>query len=133
MGEGGREQHSELICLLDAQVYNFNVPTFGPGVVYDVEQKVRLEQFKWFTDALKTDRLKEYVPAFIEEAEVRITSARVELNGHHDSFRSAQTNSKLRLSRICATSRLQAHAHTHGVSPGLHAYWQVTSSGEPVH
>jgi len=35
----------------DDQVYNFNVPTFGPGVVYDVDQKVRTEQFRFFTEA----------------------------------------------------------------------------------
>ena len=52
------------------QVYNFNVPTFGPGVVYDVDQKVRTEQFRFFTEALKKDRLKKYVPQFVMEAEV---------------------------------------------------------------
>ena len=52
------------------QVYNFNVPTFGPGVVFDVDQKVRTEQFRFFTEALKKDRLKKYVPMFVMEAEV---------------------------------------------------------------
>jgi hypothetical protein len=52
-------------------VYNFNVPTFGKGVVYDVDQKVRTEQFRFFTEALKKDRLKKYVPMFAAEAEVR--------------------------------------------------------------
>lgn len=51
------------------EVYNFNVPTFGPGVVYDVDQKVRTEQFRFFTEALKKDRLKQYVPMFVMEAE----------------------------------------------------------------
>ena len=54
------------------QVYNFNVPTFGPGVVYDVDQKIRTEQFRFFTEALKKDRLKKYVPMFVMEAEVRM-------------------------------------------------------------
>ncbi len=27
-------------CLLAAQVYEFNVPTFGKGVVFDVDHKV---------------------------------------------------------------------------------------------
>jgi cytochrome P450 len=58
-------------------VYNFNVPTFGKGVVYDVDQKVRTEQFRFFTEALKKDRLKKYVPMFAAEAEVR-TSAVVQ-------------------------------------------------------
>lgn len=54
-------------------MYNFNVPTFGKGVVYDVDQKVRTEQFRFFTEALKKDRLKKYVPMFAAEAEVRGT------------------------------------------------------------
>ncbi|KAG1666372.1 hypothetical protein FOA52_007910 [Chlamydomonas sp. UWO 241] len=52
------------------EVYNFNVPTFGPGVIYDVDQKVRTEQFRFFTEALKKDRLKKYVPLFVMEAEM---------------------------------------------------------------
>lgn len=52
------------------QVYNFNVPTFGKGVVYDVDQKTRTEQFRFFTEALKKDRLAKYVPQFVQEAEV---------------------------------------------------------------
>ena len=46
------------------QVYEFNVPTFGKGVVYDVDQKVRSEQFRWVADALRTAKLRTYVPAF---------------------------------------------------------------------
>lgn len=52
------------------QVYDFNVPTFGKGVVYDVDQKVRTEQFRFFAEALKKDRMKKYVPMFAMEAEV---------------------------------------------------------------
>eukprot|EP00775_Hariotina_reticulata_P006190 gene6190-6426_t len=55
--------------LSQTEVYNFNVPTFGKGVVYDVDQKVRTEQFRFFTEALKKDRLKKYVPMFAAEAE----------------------------------------------------------------
>jgi len=55
--------------LSQTEVYNFNVPTFGKGVVYDVDQKVRTEQFRFFTEALKRDRLKKYVPMFAAEAE----------------------------------------------------------------
>lgn len=61
--------HTALVPLV-LQVYNFNVPTFGKGVVYDVDQKVRTEQFRFFTEALKKDRLKKYVPMFAAEAEV---------------------------------------------------------------
>ena len=53
------------------QVYEFNVPTFGKGVVFDVDHKVRAEQFRFFAEALKTSRLKLYVPQFVMEAEVR--------------------------------------------------------------
>nr|QQD79796.1 sterol 14 alpha-demethylase [Prototheca miyajii] len=51
------------------EVYNFNVPTFGPGVVFDVDQRVRSEQFRFVADALKSSKLKTYVPAFHKEAE----------------------------------------------------------------
>ena len=50
------------------------MPTFGPGVVYDVDSRTRVEQFRWFTEALKKERLKTYVPQFISEAEVRTCS-----------------------------------------------------------
>lgn len=51
------------------EVYDFNVPTFGPGVVYDVDVKVRSEQFRIVGDALKSGKLKGYVPQFVEETE----------------------------------------------------------------
>ena len=50
------------------EVYEFNVPTFGPGVVFDVDHKTRAEQFRFFGDALKTARLEKYVPQFVSEA-----------------------------------------------------------------
>ena len=34
------------------EVYNFNVPTFGPGVVYDVDVKIRSEQFRLWCHSL---------------------------------------------------------------------------------
>ncbi|KAG2500972.1 hypothetical protein HYH03_000794 [Edaphochlamys debaryana] len=52
-----------------SEVYDFNVPTFGKGVVFDVDQKIRTEQFRMFTEALTKNRLKAYVPAFNREAE----------------------------------------------------------------
>jgi cytochrome P450 len=52
------------------QVYQFNVPTFGPGVVFDVDYSVRMEQFRFFTEALTVKRLKSYVDFMVEEAEV---------------------------------------------------------------
>ena len=48
----------------EPQVYHFNVPTFGKGVVYDVDQRVRSEQFRFVADALRTAKLRTYVPAF---------------------------------------------------------------------
>ncbi|EFN54386.1 hypothetical protein CHLNCDRAFT_56217 [Chlorella variabilis] len=51
------------------EVYNFNVPTFGYGVVYDVDQRVRSEQFRFVADALRTAKLRTYVPAFKMEAD----------------------------------------------------------------
>jgi sterol 14alpha-demethylase len=50
------------------EVYEFNVPTFGPGVVFDVDHKTRAEQFRFFGDALKSSRLASYVPHFVSEA-----------------------------------------------------------------
>ena len=50
------------------EVYNFNVPTFGKDVVYDVDVKVRAEQFRIVGDSLKSAKLKSYVPMFVQEA-----------------------------------------------------------------
>ena len=52
-------------------MYKFNVPTFGPGVVFDVDVKIRTEQIRFFTESLKSQKLKSYVPQFVSEAEVR--------------------------------------------------------------
>lgn len=46
------------------------MPTFGPGVVFDVDYSVRMEQFRFFTEALTVKRLKSYVDFMVEEAEV---------------------------------------------------------------
>lgn len=51
------------------EVYEFNVPTFGKGVVFDVDHKIRNEQFRFFAEALKSTKLKTYVQLFREEAE----------------------------------------------------------------
>lgn len=69
---------------LRAQVYDFSVPTFGKGVVYDVEQKVRTEQFRFFTEALKKERLKKYVPLFVMEAEVSSLAMHASEEGGRD-------------------------------------------------
>ena len=51
------------------EVYQFNVPTFGRGVVFDVDHTIRREQFRWFAEALKPNRLRMYVDQMIAEAE----------------------------------------------------------------
>ncbi|KAB5564766.1 hypothetical protein DKX38_004820 [Salix brachista] len=55
--------------LSQQEVYQFNVPTFGPGVVFDVDYYIRQEQFRFFTEALRVNRLKGYVDQMVVEAE----------------------------------------------------------------
>lgn len=51
------------------EVYQFNVPTFGPGVVFDVDYSVRMEQFRFFSESLRVTSLKSYVEYMVYEAE----------------------------------------------------------------
>lgn len=46
------------------EVYKFIVPTFGRGVVYDVDAGVMKEQFRMVRDALRPGRLRECVGRF---------------------------------------------------------------------
>ncbi|CAM8950914.1 unnamed protein product [Rhodiola kirilowii] len=55
--------------LSQQEVYQFNVPTFGPGVVFDVDYAVRQEQFRFFTESLRVSKLKGYVDQMVTEAE----------------------------------------------------------------
>ncbi|PKI71579.1 hypothetical protein CRG98_008096, partial [Punica granatum] len=55
--------------LSQQEVYQFNVPTFGPGVVFDVDYTIRQEQFRFFTEALRVTKLKGYVDQMVMEAE----------------------------------------------------------------
>ncbi|KAJ0046127.1 hypothetical protein Pint_05406 [Pistacia integerrima] len=55
--------------LSQQEVYQFNVPTFGPGVVFDVDYSIRQEQFRFFTEALRVNKLKSYVDQMVAEAE----------------------------------------------------------------
>ncbi|XP_075495415.1 obtusifoliol 14-alpha demethylase [Primulina tabacum] len=59
--------------LSQQEVYQFNVPTFGPGVVFDVDYTVRQEQFRFFTEALRVNKLKSYVDQMVVEAEEYFT------------------------------------------------------------
>ncbi|KAK6159565.1 hypothetical protein DH2020_006879 [Rehmannia glutinosa] len=58
--------------LSQQEVYQFNVPTFGPGVVFDVDYTIRQEQFRFFTEALRVNKLKGYVDQMVMEAECYI-------------------------------------------------------------
>ncbi|KAL9232230.1 hypothetical protein vseg_007363 [Gypsophila vaccaria] len=55
--------------LSQQEVYRFNVPTFGPGVVFDVDYSIRQEQFRFFTEALRASKLKGYVDQMVIEAQ----------------------------------------------------------------
>ncbi|XP_074307995.1 sterol 14-demethylase-like [Silene latifolia] len=55
--------------LSQQEVYRFNVPTFGPGVVFDVDYSIRQEQFRFFTEALRANKLKSYVDHMVVEAQ----------------------------------------------------------------
>ncbi|KAH7373474.1 hypothetical protein KP509_17G058700 [Ceratopteris richardii] len=50
------------------EVYQYNVPTFGPGVVFDVDYSVRMEQFRFFSESLRVSSLKGYVEHMVLEA-----------------------------------------------------------------
>ncbi|PWA62477.1 hypothetical protein CTI12_AA363680 [Artemisia annua] len=54
--------------LTQQEVYQFNIPTFGTGVVFDVDYSVRQEQFRFFTEALRVTKLKGYVDMMVSEA-----------------------------------------------------------------
>ncbi len=47
----------------------FNVPTFGKGVVFDVDHVTRAEQFRFFAESLKSNRLRQYVGMMVKEAD----------------------------------------------------------------
>uniref|UniRef100_A0A803MV89 Uncharacterized protein n=1 Tax=Chenopodium quinoa TaxID=63459 RepID=A0A803MV89_CHEQI len=55
--------------LSQREVYQFTVPIFGPGVVYDAVYSVRQEQFHFFEDALRIDNLRGYADAMLEEVQ----------------------------------------------------------------
>lgn len=56
--------------LSQQEVYKYIVPTFGPGVIYDVDYSVRQEQFRFFTESLRVNKLKGYVGQMLIEAQV---------------------------------------------------------------
>lgn len=58
--------HDDLMS--QQEVYGYSVPTFGHDVVFAVDDKVRAEQFKLLSEALKSSKMKDYVPVFVREA-----------------------------------------------------------------
>mmetsp|Transcript_10455 Transcript_10455/g.15923 ORF Transcript_10455/g.15923 Transcript_10455/m.15923 type:complete len:479 (+) Transcript_10455:63-1499(+) len=44
------------------EVYGFMTPVFGKGVVYDAEPKKRMQQMQHMAQALRSNRLKAYIP-----------------------------------------------------------------------
>ena len=59
---------SEMLVVFQ-QVYKFNVPTFGRGVVFDVDHVVRAEQFRFASEILRASRMRTYVGMMVDEAE----------------------------------------------------------------
>lgn len=52
------------------EVSQFTIPTFGPGVAFDVDYATRREQFRFFGDAMKPVKLRTYVGHMVSEVEV---------------------------------------------------------------
>jgi len=53
--------------LSQQEVYDFMLPVFGKGVVYDATKKRRQVQFQTMANGLRSNRLKQYVPKIEEE------------------------------------------------------------------
>ncbi|KAF0924631.1 hypothetical protein E2562_010234 [Oryza meyeriana var. granulata] len=51
------------------EVYQFTIPTFGPGVAFDVDYAIRHEQIQFFADLIKLAKLRTYVEAMVAEVE----------------------------------------------------------------
>ncbi|TVU38390.1 hypothetical protein EJB05_11757, partial [Eragrostis curvula] len=51
------------------EVSQFTIPTFGPGVAFDVDYATRREQFRFFGDAMKPVKLRTYVGHMVREVE----------------------------------------------------------------
>ena len=77
--------------LSQQEVYRFNVPIFGPGVVFDVDYSVRQEQFRFFTEALRVTKLKGYVDQMVMEAEVSVFWLNMSISWFRITFCSEST------------------------------------------
>ncbi|XP_044328054.1 obtusifoliol 14-alpha demethylase-like [Triticum aestivum] len=51
------------------EVSRFTIPTFGPGVAFDVDFATRREQFRFFGDAMKPAKLRTYAGLMVREVE----------------------------------------------------------------
>ncbi|KAM0870657.1 hypothetical protein ACQ4PT_039885 [Festuca glaucescens] len=51
------------------EVSQFTIPTFGPGVAFDVDFATRREQFRFFGDAMKPAKLRAYAGLMVREVE----------------------------------------------------------------
>ncbi|CAN6205782.1 unnamed protein product [Urochloa humidicola] len=51
------------------EVSQFTIPTFGPGVAFDVDYATRREQFRFFGDAMKPAKLRSYAELMVREVE----------------------------------------------------------------
>ena len=54
------------------EVYQFTVPVFGPGVVYDVRPEILDEQMRFLIPALRDERLRTYARVMREEVEAYV-------------------------------------------------------------
>lgn len=54
------------------EVYQFTVPVFGPGVVYDARPEILDEQMGFLVPALRDERMRAYARAMREEAEAYV-------------------------------------------------------------
>lgn len=51
-------------------LYEFNVPLFGKGVGFDIDNATRTEHLRFFIDAIKTSKLRNHVNSMVQEVEV---------------------------------------------------------------
>ena len=50
--------------------FDFTIPMFGKGVLYDTDAATRAEQIRFFIDALKSSKLRTHVDPMVQEVEV---------------------------------------------------------------
>lgn len=93
------------------EVSQFTIPTFGPGIAFDVDYATRREQFRFFGDAMKPAKLRTYAELMVHEVEVIAHRPSYSV-GH--GFHVLQTLLSRRALRViivysCALHGLQSH------------------------